>query len=888
MMRRRLFRLTRSVPDPARDLRSEIEFHLEMRTRELIDGGLTPEAARLAALQAFGDLRAIETECHRVALREARTEARKTLMIGLGQDLRYALRTLRRAPGYTAIALLTLALGIGANTAIFSMVRGVLLRPLPFRDGERLVNLEQPASLAGVQNAQFSVLELADYRDRSRTVQDLVEYHSMPFILLGRGEPWRVQTGVVSANYFDVLGVTMARGRAFREGEDQAGAEPVLVLSHDFWLNRLGGDPEIVGRTFEMNDRIHTVVGVLPPMPQYPGENDVYMPSSSCPFRSSAVTRQTRTARPLTLFGRLAPGAALADAQRELIRIGEQLHQQYPAAYPLSQGFSTTVASLHAQLTRRARPTLLLLLGTAGFVLLIACANVANLTLARLVRRQRELAIRTALGAGRARLVRQLLAEGSLLALAGGAIGLGLAAATLKLLTAFAARFTPRAGEIALDGSVLGFTLLVAVLTGLAFALLPALPPRVNLVGALKDGGAATSGGQSLRLRAMLVTAQVAVSVVLLIGAGLMVRSLLALQRVNPGFDSERVLTMTLDLNWSRYTTSDLIRGFHERLHARLAGQPGLVAAASTMVFPLEGNRRMGFEFELEGRERHPGDALAQGDFRSVSPDYFRTLGIPLVTGRIFTASDGPQTTQVALVNQSLARRYWGTASPLGARISADSGQTWITIVGVVGDVRHYGLDTEPADELYAPFAQVPVREGSLLIRTTGEPLAIARRIEDEVHAIDPAQPVANVASLEELRSQSLASSRVTASLLGLFAMLALLITGAGLAGLVAFSVSQRTQEIGVRMALGAERSEVLGMVLREGMRLVLVGLAAGVVGAVALTRVMAGLLYGVPATDPLTFAGVALVLVAVAAVACLVPARRAATVDPIVALRSS
>jgi putative ABC transport system permease protein len=888
MMRRRLFRLTRSVPDPARDLRSEIEFHLEMRTRELIDGGLTPEAARLAALQAFGDLRAIETECHRVALREARTEARKTLMIGLGQDLRYALRTLRRAPGYTAIALLTLALGIGANTAIFSMVRGVLLRPLPFRDGERLVNLEQPASLAGVQNAQFSVLELADYRDRSRTVQDLVEYHSMPFILLGRGEPWRVQTGVVSANYFDVLGVTMARGRAFREGEDQAGAEPVLVLSHDFWLNRLGGDPEIVGRTFEMNDRIHTVVGVLPPMPQYPGENDVYMPSSSCPFRSSAVTRQTRTARPLTLFGRLAPGAALADAQRELIRIGEQLHQQYPAAYPLSQGFSTTVASLHAQLTRRARPTLLLLLGTAGFVLLIACANVANLTLARLVRRQRELAIRTALGAGRARLVRQLLAEGSLLALAGGAIGLGLAAATLNLLTAFAARFTPRAGEIALDGSVLGFTLLVAVLTGLAFALLPALPPRVNLVGALKDGGAATSGGQSLRLRAMLVTAQVAVSVVLLIGAGLMVRSLLALQRVNPGFDSERVLTMTLDLNWSRYTTSDLIRGFHERLHARLAGQPGLVAAASTMVFPLEGNRRMGFEFELEGRERHPGDALAQGDFRSVSPDYFRTLGIPLVTGRIFTGSDGPQTTQVALVNQSLARRYWGTASPLGARISADSGQTWITIVGVVGDVRHYGLDTEPADELYAPFAQVPVREGSLLIRTTGEPLAIARRIEDEVHAIDPAQPVANVASLEELRSQSLASSRVTASLLGLFALLALLITGAGLAGLVAFSVSQRAQEIGVRMALGAERSEVLGMVLREGMRLVLVGLAAGVVGAVALTRVMAGLLYGVPATDPLTFAGVALVLVAVAAVACLVPARRAATVDPIVALRSS
>ena len=887
-MTRRLFRLTRSVPDPARDLRSEIEFHLEMRARELVEAGMPPEAARLAALQAFGDLRAIENECHRVAAREARTEARRSLMIGLGQDLRYALRTLRRAPGYTAIALLTLALGIGANTAIFSMVRGVLLRPLPFRDGGRLVNLEQPASLAGVQNAQFSVLELADYRSRARTIQDLVEYHSMPFILLGRGEPWRVQTGVVSANYFDVLGVAMARGRAFREGEDQPGAEPVLVLSHEFWRNRLGGDPEIVGRTFEMNDRIHTVVGVLPPMPQYPGENDVYMPSSSCPFRSSAFTLQTRTARPLTLFGRLAPGMALTDAQQELTRIGEQLHAEHPGAYPVSQGFGTTVASLHDQLTRRARPTLLLLLGTAGFVLLIACANVANLTLARLVRRERELALRAALGADRARLVRQLLAEGGVLALAGGAIGLGLAAAALKLLTAFAARFTPRAGEIALDGSVLAFTLGVALLTGLAFALLPALPSRLNLVGALKDGGAATSGGQSLRLRSMLVTAQVAVSVVLLIGAGLMIRSLLALQRVDPGFDSERVLTMTLDLNWSRYTTPDLIRGFHDRLHTRLAAQPGIAAAAATMVFPLEGNRRMGFEFEIEGRERNAGDALPQGDFRSVSPDYFRTLGIPLVTGRVFTPSDGPQATQVALVNQAMARRHWGAASPLGARISADTGKTWITIVGVVGDVRHYGLDTDPADELYTPFAQVPVREGSLLIRTTGEPLVMARRIEDEVHAIDPAQPVANVATLEELRSQSLASSRVTASLLGMFALLALLITGAGLAGVVAFSVSQRTQEIGVRMALGAERSEVLGMVLREGMRLVLVGLVLGVAGAVALTRVMAGLLYGVPATDPLTFAGVALVLVAVAAVACLVPARRASTVDPVVALRST
>ena len=885
---RRLFRLTRSVPDPARDLRSEIDFHLDMRARELMDAGMAPEAARLAAVQAFGDLWVIEAECRRVAAREARSEAWRLLMTGLQQDVRYALRTLARAPGYTLVALLTLALGIGANTAVFSMIRGVILRPLPFRDGERLVNLEQPASLAGVQNAQFSVPELQDYRAQSRTVRDLVEYHSMPFILLGRGEPWRVQTGVVSANYFDVLGVTMAQGRAFREGEDQPGSAPVLVVSHDFWRNKLGGDPAIVGRTFEMNDRIHTVVGVLPPMPQYPGENDIYMPASSCPFRMSPFMLQTRSGRMLTLFGRLAPGATLEAARRELADLGTRLHTEHPESYPQGQGFTTRVESLRDQLTRGAKPTLLLLFATAGFVLLIACANVANLTLARLVRRERELALRTALGAGRGRIVRQLLAEGGLLSLAGGVLGLGLAAATLRLLTAFAARFTPRADEIALDGTVLVFTLGVAVLTGIGFALLPALPARVNLVGALKDGGAATSGGRSHRLRSMLVVAQVAVSVVLLIGAGLMVRSLLALQRVDPGFDTERVLTMTIDLNWSRYTSSDLIRQFHEGLHRRLEGQAGIAATASTMVFPLAGNRRLGFEFEIEGRSKSPGVALPQGDFRSVSPDYFRALGIPLVTGRVFTDGDGAQAPQVALVNQTLARRYWGTGSPLGARISTDSGKTWSAIVGVVGDVRHYGLETEPADEVYAPFAQVPIREGRFVVRTTGEPMAVARRIEDEVHAIDAAQPIANVETLEEIRAQTLASPRVTASLLGMFALLALVITGAGLAGVVAFSVSQRTQEIGVRMALGAERSEVLGMVLKEGLRLVVIGLVIGIAGAVGLTRLLAGLLYGVPATDPLTFAAVIAVLLAVAAVACLVPARRAATVDPMVALRST
>jgi predicted permease len=885
---RRLFRLPGRSADVARDVDSELCFHLDMRTRELIESGMGPQAARLAALQAFGDRAAIEGECRAIATRGARERARRATMTGLLHDLRFACRSLRKSPGFTLVSILTLALGIGANTAVFSMIRGVLLRPLPYENGERLVYLRQPAPLAGVQNAQFSVLELADYRQRSRALESIVEYHSMPFILLGRGEPRRVQTGVVSANYFDVLGVRPLLGRGFRAGEDQAGAEPVLVLSHGFWQNRLGGDPGIVGRTFTMNDRVHTVVGVLPPVPHYPAENDVYMPASSCPFRMSEFTLNTRTARLLHMFGRLAPATPLAQAQHELDGIAAALHGEHPGAYPAGRGFAIAVSSLHEELTGGARPTLLLLIGTTGFVLLIACANIANLTLARLTRRSREMALRSALGADRLRLFRQMLAEGGLLALAGGGLGLAFAAGAMQLLTGFAARFTPRAAEIALDGQVLAFTLAVCAATGLAFAVLPALPSRLNLVTALKEGGAAVSGGGSQRVRAALVVGQVAVSMVLLVGAGLMLRSLLELQSLNPGFDSQRVLTMTLDLDWSRYTTSDLVRGFHERLHARLAGQPGVVSTASSLTFPLDGHRRINVGFLVEGQPPAEDGAQPLGDLRSASPEYFQTLGIPLVTGRLFTASDGPTSPNVAVVNQTLARRYWGRETAVGRRISADTGKTWITIVGVVGDVRHYGLESEPSDEVYLPFAQLPFRESTFLVRTTADPGAMARRIAGEVLSIDPGQPVADVQTLEEVRGEALASPRLTTTLLLLFALLALSITAAGLGGVVTFSVSQRTQEIGVRMALGAGRGEVLTMVLGDGLRLVAMGLVFGTGAAVVLSRLLTGLLFHVPTTDPITYAGMGLVLVLIAAVACLAPARRAATVDPLVALRAN
>jgi putative ABC transport system permease protein len=654
---KRLFRLASSVPDVPRDVRSEIQFHLEMRTQEFIAAGLTPEAARLAAIQAFGDVTTIEAECRRLATRRARERARRNTMSDLAQDLRYALRTLRKSPGFTLVAVVTLALGIGANTAIFSMIQGVLLRPLPYREGSRLVHLRQPAALAGVENAGFSVKEMQDYRGANHSLEGTVEYHSMPFILLGRGEPRRVQTGVVAASYFDVMGVKPLLGRTFRPGEDAAGAAPVLVLSYGFWKDQLGGDSTIVGRTFEMNDRIHTVVGVLPPVPQYPAENDIYVPASACPFRAAEQTIQTRGMRMLQLFGRLRPGVSLEQAQTELETVAARLHASYPQAYPKTQGFGIGAALLHDELTRRARPTLLLLLGTAVFVLVIACANVANLTLARLVRREREMALRSALGADRTRLLRQLLTEGGLLALAGGVLGLALAASGIHLLAAFAARFTARAGEIAVDGPVLAFTLGVSLLTGLAFGALPAIPGRLNLVGALKEGGTTTSGAGSMRVRAALVVAQVGVSVVLLIGAGLMLRSVQALQRVDPGFNPENVLTMTLDLNWSIYTTNDRVLAFHRELHSRLADQPGVVATASSLGFPLRAHSPYGFEFMIEGRPAAEGAALPQGDFRAVSPGYFRALDVPLVSGKLFTEADGPGAPEVAVVNQSLARR---------------------------------------------------------------------------------------------------------------------------------------------------------------------------------------------------------------------------------------
>jgi len=866
-----------------REMERELRFHLEMEIEQNIKRGMTRKEARNAALRSFGGVEQIKEECRDV--RGAR------LIEAMIQDIRYGLRILIKNPGFTIVAILTLALGIGANTAIFSVIYGVLMRPLPYREGEQLVHIRQQAPLARIDNMGFSVKEVLDYREQNQSLEGVVEHHSMSFILLGLEEPQRVQTGVVSANFFDLLGVKPLLGRTFAPGDDERGADAVLVLSYKYWQKAHGGDPDIVNKTFRMNDRVHTVIGVLPPIPQYPNEEDVYMPTSACPTRSSEGFCDNRNARMMSVFGRLKTGMPVEQAQADLSTIASNLQKQYPDSYPTNRGYAAKVAPLQEELTRQARPTLLILLGTAGLVLLIACANVANLTLARLMRREREMAVRAALGAGRGRLIRQLLTESTLLSLMGGILGLLLAAGGLHLLVAFAARFTTRASEISIDASVLLFTLAISVVTGLAFGLMPAFTSEKNFTAALKEGsGRSTTGAGRQRVRNLLIVAQVAVSFMLLIGAGLMMRSLFKLQQVNPGYNPENVLAMRLSPNWSKYNTPQQYQDFFNRVLEKVKPQPGALSASLASTFPMnpQGLTSQPFTrgFLIEGRPLAEGELAPRAEPRTVSPDYFQTIQMPLVAGRYFTEADNNDALQVAIVNQTMARHRWNDEDPIGKRISFDQGRNWITIIGIVGDVKQYGLDRETADEIYAPLAQNGFA-GNLLVRTAADPMSMAQIMREVVYAVDPETAVDNVQTLEKVRSESLTSPRLTAMLLGLFAGLALLITVTGISGVMALSVSQRTRELGIRMALGASQRKVLTMVMRQGMLLIAIGLVIGVAGALALTRVMSALLFDVEPHDPITFVAVSLVLMAVAAFACFVPARRVTTIDPMLALRS-
>lgn len=809
----------------------------------------------------------------------------------LKKDLSFAIRALLRSRGYTALVVLTLGLGIGANTAVFSLITGVLLRPLPYEDGDRLVLVRQSAPLANAPNVGVSIKEYETYREQARDIQQLVEYHQMNFDLQRRGDPDRVLTGVVSHDFFRTLGVRALHGRTFTAEDDAPGAAAVLVLGHTYWRTRFGGDPSIVGAVFEMNGRPHTVIGVLPNVPMYPQENDVYMPVQVCPFRAAAgrnTAQNPRIFSALTVFGRLRDGVTRDQAAREVSALADRFAAEDTRAYRPDRGFAATLLDVRDEMTREARPMLLIVLGITALVLLLACANVANLTLARLLRRERELAIRAALGAGRARLFRQLLTESLLLAVAGGLVGLLFARLTLDMLTQFIGRFTDRTQEIAIDPIVLGFTFLVAIAAGVLFGAAPTLLANARPGEGLRPSGkGAGAGSPRSRFQGALVVAQVAISVVLLSAAGLLLASLVRLQSVEPGYRSEGVVAAETFGNFRRYPDIQSLLNFYLPVLDRLQGQAGIVSAAVTNAVPLSTINPVRAPFRIEGRDAGADGTGPISDVRIVSEQYFDTLGIPLLYGRGFQPSDDAAAPLVVVINESMAR-YWEGRDPVGTRVSYDGGQNWATVIGVAADVRLFGLDQDATAQVYTTLRQQrnPLA-GRVLVRTIGTTADAAAAIREAVRAVDPEMPIENVATLEELRAQSLATPRLTAALIGIFAALALVVTITGITGVMATTVSHRTQEFGVRMALGARRPQVLAMILRQGLTLVAAGLAAGLAGSLLAGRTLAAYLYATAPHDPVTLALVGLGLLAAGALACLGPAWRATTVDPLVALRS-
>jgi putative ABC transport system permease protein len=858
------------------DMERELRFHLDQAAAELMQAGMAPAEAYAAAERRLGRRELIKDECR---------DTRKGLFVETTwQDLRYGLRVLAKNPGFTLAAVLTLAAGIGANTAIFSLVYGVLLRPLPYAQGSDLVVLHQKTATA--EDLRFSVPEINDYREGNKTLSAVVEHHSMFFLLLGKNLSERVQTAVVSANFFSVLGVEPKYGRTFVADDEKPGADAVLVLSHNYWMARHGGDPAIVGKVFQMNSRPHTVIGVLPPIPQYPQESDVYMPTSQCPTRSSARFQQNRNGRMMTVFGRLKPGVTLAAAQADLSARAGRMAQSYPESYPRERQYGIVARGLRDELTGKAQPLLLVLLGATGFVLLIACANVANLLLARLLRVERELAVRAALGASRWRLVRQLLAEGVLLSLAGGALGVLLAPFALRALIGFAERFTARAAEVSIDTPVLVFSLVLAVLTGLLFSLAPALA-----VSRLQGGAGRQSASRGKgRMRAALVVAQVAVSFVLLVGAGLMVRSFRKLQNERPGFQPEQLLTMRVTPNFYRYQgRRPAFDAMWQEALRKVREVPGVTAVTSTTNAPFDpagiavgpGNA----DFQIEGRPLSPGTLAPTVDVTNVGSGYFSAIGQPVIAGREFTDRDNAESMRVAVINETMARHRWPGEDPVGRRVTFNGGTAWIQIVGVVGDVKEYGLDKPVGDELYQPTQQAGFG-GILLVKTAREPLPMAEAVRRALLAVDAELAVDRVSTIARFQEESIAPARLTTMLLGLFAALALAMSISGLAAVMALAVSQRTQELGIRLALGAPRAAVLRLVTWQGIGMTGLGLVLGVAGAAAMTRFLAHLLYATSATDLATFVVAGALFLAVAGAACVIPAWRVMGIDPVAAIR--
>jgi putative ABC transport system permease protein len=806
-------------------------------------------------------------------------------MSDLLRDIRLALRSLSRTPAFTALSLVTVALGIGASTAVFSMVNGALLKKLPYAADQRLVRIWQPN--ANNPEGRLSVPEIGDYR-KVAAFTGISEYHSMPFQFYGRGEPQRVQTGVVSDNFFDLLGVKPILGRGFVRGEEKVGAPNVILLSHRYWLEEFGGDRSIVGSKFTMNDRVGTIIGVLPPLPVYPDNNDIWMPAGQCPFRSAPQVMNSRNGRMLQGFGVTKPGVTPEIAHRQLEAASLNLRAAYPEDYPPASKRTIASASVRDELTRSARPLLLALLASALFVLIIASANFANLTLSRQLRRRQEFALRAALGADRRRIFKQLVTESICVTTAGALLGIALAYGGLGLLRTFAARVSSRAAEISIDPVVLAFAVATSLVVGLIAATMPLWRSTEGLSDELRAGAVTTTGGRrDGRTRSLLVAFQVAIAFVVLAGAGLMVRSLIRLQAVDGGYVAKNVLTARVDLNWSRYTSGQLVLDFADQLMQRVSTQAGVKAVAVSSDFPLNSGVAGLQPFLIRSRPVEAGQEPPTTDVTSVSPDYFKVIGVPLLRGRVFTNADRDTVTIPAIVSRRLAETHWKGSDPIGDQVSINQGRRWLTVIGVVGDVRQNGPAQNITDEIYIPFLVAPTSDMRVLVQTIGSPAGVAAGLRSAVRSLDDRQPIVSVQTLEELRGARLSEPRVATILLAAFAIISLVITTGGLGGVVGYAVSQRTTEIGIRMALGAERGHILWSVSREGALVIAAGLAVGIAAALAVTRVLGSLLYEVATTDVWTYAAVTVVLALIGVVSCLVPARRALRVDPIKALRA-
>jgi putative ABC transport system permease protein len=860
------------------ELDEELRSHLEREIERNVRDGMNVDAARYAALKNFGGMEQAKEQCR---------DVRGLRMIeDLWQDLRYGLRMLVKNPGFTAVAVLTLALGIGANTAIFSVVNAVLLRPYPYKNQDRVMWL----SMKTPTTRYFSIApaNYLDWQKQNTVFEQLEACNGRDYNLIGDGNPERLRGMLITHGFFSMLGLRPQLGRDFYPDEDKLGHNNVVIISHEFWQRRFGADSKIINRTINLDDQQVTVIGVMPPSRGLRfRDNEIW-----APIAFTAEQAQNRKGRIINVMGRLKPGVTIEQARTEMSAIGDRLALQYPES---NKGWNVYLDPLLEGAVSGIKPSLLLLLGSVSFVLLIACANVANLLLARATARRKEIALRTALGASRGRIARQLLTESLLLSLAGGIVGLALSSWALRIMMAMANNFWPRIMDVSLDYRILGFAIAITLLTGLVFGLVPALQAtKPNLNEMLKDAGRGSSDGRRQNIvRGVLVVVEVAISLVLLAGAGLLMRSFIGLQKVNLGFDPKNSLTVSLTLPERKYPDKERQVAFYSRLIERVSALPGVqaTAASSTVPFSTAHWGTFGMGFRIEGRS---GDQAGNNYtfYYSVSSNYFKAMGIPLLQGRLFTESDTKGSPRVAIINKAIATRYFPNENAIGKRIQVTSSvnggpEVYREIVGIVGDTKDYALDRESIPQTYEPFTQEPFPNITLVVRTSaGDPTGLSEPIRREVLQLDKEQPIFSIDTFDKLIKDSTSEQRFSMILFGVFAAAAIALAAVGLYGVMSYAVTQRTHEVGIRMALGAPRRDVIGLILRQGLKLTLCGIVLGLICSFVLTRVLANMLYGVSTNDPAIFVITPLLLAGTAFLACYLPARRAAKVDPLVALR--